>query len=479
MAIPSGINIPPGFGSIDKYVVALRQMYKEYAYLPAMHIVDFLVEDHWNELPSEWREYFDSGAFDMESLIPMASQGILPSDCPRSLSEFVSQMFALRFPRSKIDIGASSDTTAVGHIEKYFLNGMKPKKQAEVIDLAHLVSGIADSTGAELVVDVGAGQGYLSRVVAYSEGGSRASVLAVDFAQGQKRGAEVFQKRLIKQLRGTRAQNDGYCWKEGDEGRLVHCVVKVGMDTTGELVQMARDVAGERKWMLCGLHACGDLSSAILKAFVESDASAVALVPCCYNFISENCGEMSGFPLSAAFGGVDIGINALKTACQATVRWEAKTSETMESFKRNYFRALLHHFMIAEGQLSKSDEFPKVGGVTNTELAEAMEREHLQDMAEGIDKEFALYVYAALHKVNNSRWHPGVAECVRCRQSMSHGFRQMAVVWTLRSIVGPLIEGMLVVDRAMYLAQHCSSVSAFALFDPVTSPRNVVLVARR
>ncbi|KAJ1952660.1 hypothetical protein EC988_003429 [Linderina pennispora] len=478
MAIPSGINIPCGFDSIDEYVAVLKQMYKEFAYLPAMHIVDFLVEDHWSELPRDWQEYFDSSAFDIESLIPMASQGQVPADSPESLSDFVRQMFGLRFPRDKIDTGASDDKVAVGDIQKYFLNGMKPKKQAEVIDLAHLVSQVARETGTELVVDVGAGQGYLSRVVAYSAAGSRASVLAVDFAHGQKRGAETFQKRLIKQLRGKKAQTDGYRWQEGDEQRLVHCVVKVGMDSTGELVQMARDQAGGRKWMLCGLHACGDLSSAILKAFVESDASAVALVPCCYNFISENCGDMSGFPLSTAFAGVEIGMNALKTACQATVRWEGKPSETMESFKRNYFRALLHYFMISKGQLSKHDRFPTVGGVTNTELAEAVEREQMQDMAEGIDKEFALYVYAALRKMQSS-WHPSLGECLECRRSMKHGFRQMAVVWTLRSIVGPLIEGMLVVDRAMYLAQHCSSVSAFALFDPVTSPRNVVLVARR
>ncbi|KAJ2856331.1 hypothetical protein FB639_006121, partial [Coemansia asiatica] len=61
---------------------------------------------------------------------------------------------------------------------------------------------------------------------------------------------------------------------------------------------------------------------------------------------------------------------------------------------------------------------------------------------------------------------------------MHCGLKQMAAVWALRSMIGGLIESILVVDRAAYLSEHCGvggSVSAFALFDPVTSPRNIVL----
>ncbi|KAJ1879653.1 hypothetical protein LPJ57_002712, partial [Coemansia sp. RSA 486] len=79
-------------------------------------------------------------------------------------------------------------------------------------------------------------------------------------------------------------------------------------------------------------------------------------------------------------------------------------------------------------------------------------------------------------------WVPTVAQCARCHREMRHGLKQMAAVWALRSMVGALIESIIVVDRAAYLSEHCGAggtVGAFALFDPVTSPRNIVLVGQR
>ncbi|KAJ2878860.1 hypothetical protein IWW38_006229, partial [Coemansia aciculifera] len=183
---------------------------------------------------------------------------------------------------------------------------------------------------------------------------------------------------------------------------------------------------------------------------------------------------VAGFPLSAELRGVYFGINALKTACQATVRWESREQDTLAGFERNYFRALLHYLMISAGQLSPEAPFPAVGGVTGTELKAAKE-------LVGSTDEFAAYAYAALERLGVA-WRPTVAQCVEAQLVKRHGLRQMAVVWTLRSLMGPLIEGMLVVDRALYLRSHCGpegGVRAFALFDAVTSPRNVVLVAWR
>ncbi|KAI8324229.1 hypothetical protein GQ54DRAFT_74659 [Martensiomyces pterosporus] len=500
-----GIQIPDGFSSVEEYALEVKQIYSKFSYLPTMHIVDFFVTNHWSELPSEWREYFESDGFHVGSLIAMASSGEVPENSPDSLREYVEKMFSLRFPREKVEADKGRSEEDKRRVLKYFLDGMSPKKQAEVVDLSHLIDLVAQSSGSKLVVDVGAGQGYLSRVLAYSENKSRPSVLAVDFAEGQKRGAETYQRRTIKQLRGQKARADGYQWDDANEQRLVHRVLSVSMENTQQLAEVARTAAGGSNWMLCGLHACGDLSSAVLKTFAESrDASAVVLVPCCYNHISESREEgASGFPLSKEFQGIEFGINALKAACQAPSRWGTKAEDTMEAFKRNYFRALLHYLMVSHGQLSTKDKFPAVGGVTTTDLHAAMERERMQfdKYAEELqrqedseapggtgnnrlaeeDKEFALYVYAALNKLKHT-WHPPLRECVDCRRRMGFGFKQMAVVWTLRSLVGPLIEGMLVVDRALYLKAHCGpegQVEAFALFDPVTSPRNVVLVAQR
>ncbi|KAJ2880435.1 hypothetical protein H4R27_004722 [Coemansia aciculifera] len=473
MAIDNGIELPDGFSSASEYAAEVKRVYSPYAFLAQMHIVDFLVRPHWESLDVEWRDYFMSDEFDISKLIPLATHGQTDAACPSSLREFVGKMFSLQFPRQRIgDQGTSEERELV---LKYFVDGMSEKKREEVVDLAALVGHVARDTGSGLVVDVGAGQGYLSRVVAYGRADAP-RVLAVDFAEGQKRGAEVHQRRTVKRLQGKRATAEGYQGPRDIESRLVHRVLRVDLENAGELATAAQEEAGGGRWMLCGLHACGDLSSSVLKTFAESDAVAVVVVPCCYNHITE--GQGAGFPMSSELHGVQFGINALKTACQATVRWESREQDTMAGFQRNYFRALLHYLMVTMGQLPIDAPFPAVGGVTGTELKAA--EEHVGTVG-GDDRAFAVYAYAALERLG-MEWRPTVAQCVEARQKTSNGYRQMAVVWTLRSLMGPLIEGMLVVDRALYLRKHCGpagGVRAFALFDAVTSPRNVVLVAWR
>ncbi|KAJ1904995.1 hypothetical protein LPJ81_002174 [Coemansia sp. IMI 209127] len=499
MADDSGVKLPFGFDSIEQYARELVVTYNEYEFLPKICIVAFFVSPQWDRVPKEWQQFFDSPQFDISSLIPMAARGIVPEDAPESLRRYIDATFRLRFPRDPTPAHDSGQTKIV----EYFLDGMNGKKSKEVVELSQLIDGVAKETGSRLVVDVGAGQGYLSRVLAYSNWLSRLSVLAVDFSEGQKRGAEALHGYMVKKLKCKRARAEGYVWEERFRERLDHQVLRVDMDSTGELVSTAQTVCQskrEERWMLCGLHACGDLSSAILKAFAESDAAAVVLVPCCYNLISEPASDAettsqaapaaaAGFPLSqSAFSSVRLGTNALKTACQATGRWDVDAVSVLGVFKRSYHRALLQYMMVSHGQLSAEDTIPVVGRVTSNDLKAVMTREdvslQLGKLAHddaGAGMEFAVYALAALEKMKHP-WRPTVAQCVECQHGMKHGLQQVAAAWTLMAMVGPLVESMLVVDRALYLRECCGaggSVRAFALFDVVESPRNVVLVAQR
>ncbi|KAJ1663526.1 hypothetical protein IW140_004955 [Coemansia sp. RSA 1813] len=497
MVDDSGVKLPAGFDSIEQYARELVATYKEYTFLPKICIAAFFVSSQWDRVPEEWRRFFDSPQFDINSLVPMASCGTVPENAPESLKRYIDATFRLRFPRDPAPAQDGGQTKIV----EFFLDGMSGKKHKEVVELSQLIDSVAKETGSRLVVDVGAGQGYLSRVLAYSNWLSRLSVLAVDFSEGQKHGAEGFHRSMVKKLKSRRARAEGYMWEEGLRERLEHQVLRVDMGNTGELVSAAQAACQSRRearWMLCGLHACGDLSSAILKAFAESDAAAVVLVPCCYNFISEpapgvettsQAEPSTGFPLSqSAFRNVSLGTNALKTACQATNRWERDAAGAVGVFKRSYHRALLQYMMVSHGQLSADDIIPVVGRVKDNDLRAVMTREdvalQLSDIAHddaGAGKEFAVYVLAALDKMQHA-WRPTVAQCVECQREMRHGLQQVAAAWTLMSMAGPLVESMLVADRALYLRECCGTdglVQAFALFDVVESPRNVVLVAQR
>ncbi|KAJ2786511.1 hypothetical protein GGI15_001475 [Coemansia interrupta] len=506
----TGVTLPRGFDTLDQYAAALSQAYGRFGYLAQMHIVNFFVSDQWSKLPPEWQQYFDADAFHISSLVKMASTGTVDSDCPDSLRAYIEQMVSLQFPREKLTPTADNSDACEerSRIQKYFLDGMSPKKQAEVIELSQLVTEIATATGCRRITDVGAGQGYLTRVLAYASNSSTAQLLALDHDWKQARGAEKYQKRTLKRLRGPRARSEGYVWDDALETRIVHDVQAIDMQTALKLADISQQGVPDGAFMLCGLHACGNLSSAVLRAFAESNAAAVALVPCCYNHITEKhpssvskgAGEcldqiqtkqslqdeqLPGFPLSDRFPGVLLGANSLKAACQATPRWEHEFDSTMESFKRNFFRALLHHLMVSSGGLEADAPFPVVGKITTTDLDQARQdtldqlADNRTDNSDDID--FALYVYAALKRLDYA-WRPSVAQCIACRQEMQHGLKQMAAVWALRSMIGSLIESIIVVDRAAYLSRHCGPgglVRAFALFDPVTSPRNIVLVGQR
>jgi len=55
--------------------------------------------------------------------------------------------------------------------------------------------------------------------------------------------------------------------------------------------------------------------------------------------------------------------------------------------------------------------------------------------------------------------------------------RRSGVLQSLRSVLGPLVESLVLVDRVLALRERCSSVGLIALFDELlNSPRNMALV---
>lgn len=107
------------------------------------------------------------------------------------------------------------------------------------------------------------------------------------------------------------------------------------------------------RWTLCGLHACGDLTSNMVKLFLESSATCLFSVGCCYHWITErydrdgqvvlNDGS-HGFPLSSVFNArkAHLGDHAKMIACQSPERWLPYQKESEDAIHGHYFRALLH-----------------------------------------------------------------------------------------------------------------------------------------
>ncbi|KAG9323591.1 hypothetical protein KVV02_004841 [Mortierella alpina] len=243
----------------------------------------------------------------------------------------------------------------------------------------------------------------------------------------------------------------------------------------------------EGRWTLCGLHACGDLTSNMIKLFLESSATCLFSVGCCYHWITERYDRdgnivisdgTHGFPLSAAFNRykAHLGEHAKMIACQSPERWLKYQKESEDAIHGHYFRALLHKLMVERGL------YP--GPPTTAPVLGRMGKHRLRG--------FPHYLATALNRLSlpADAIRPEEAQAAY-EEFLEKDLYRIGILWALRTMLGPLFEGMILLDRATYLHENVvgnhlqsphankkkASVQLVAGFDVVESPRNMILIA--
>ncbi|XP_068654197.1 uncharacterized protein [Aristolochia californica] len=248
--------------------------------------------------------------------------------------------------------------------------GMNLKKQHEVEILAAVVSALAKVVGAQSIIDVGAGQGYLAQVLCFEY---QLPVIAIDASSHHgsvtTARAERIKKHYAAKMRKSQNGN-----KHLHVPQTVTCHVLssdilkalTGTSLHEEKVEPSREVEekgvethsfdGSNLYnnnssvsavLLAGLHACGDLSVTMLRTFLDwTEAKALISLGCCYNLLSEECSENKehehGFPLSngAKSSGISLGKNARDLACQSAERWRSLSKDAaQQNFEVHAFRA--------------------------------------------------------------------------------------------------------------------------------------------
>ncbi|KAF9088375.1 Methyltransferase-like protein 25 [Mortierella sp. AM989] len=249
------------------------------------------------------------------------------------------------------------------------------------------------------------------------------------------------------------------------------------------------------RWTLCGLHACGDLTSNMIKLYLESSATCLFSVGCCYHWITERYDKEGnvaisdgshGFPLSAAFNRqkVHLGEHARMTACQSPERWLKYQKETEDAIHGHYYRALLHKLIVEKGLYPGP---PAVAPV-------------LGRMGKHRLKGFPHYLITAINRscLPTDAIRPEEAQAAY-NEYLEKDLYRIGILWALRTMLGPLFEGMILLDRATFLYENIArdegkgkgkdvevadgergrggSVQLVAGFDVVESPRNMILIA--
>ncbi|NWS64493.1 RRNAD protein, partial [Chunga burmeisteri] len=471
------------------------------------YVIDFFTEGLWAQLPPPWQAALATATPSQLAGL-LGGQGGPRATWPLSLLAFAATTRALAFPRG-CPGGSPRPPCQSPVLHPLLRRHVKPKKQHEIQRLGKRLS---QATGCDRVVDVGAGQGHLSRFLAFGLG------LPVTAVEGDGRlasMAERFDQELLRELRKKgvpgnkgfprRCQNSPRCpptpltprgprhvagrldpgapWKEF---LLPPDPPGLGATAKNPLGGPGGSEGGEQV-LVTGLHTCGDLSPALLRHFARSPAvAAITSVACCHMKLStpsQSPGFTSGYPLSAWVAGLpghELSYRAREAACHALEEYAGRLGEENGCLRVHCYRAVL------ETLIRAADPSKKRPGVQTVKAAHTLS--------------FPQYARLGLPRVGlDPATVPLDSEAVGAMLEQQH---KVVAFFSLTLLLAPLVETLILLDRLLYLREQggCQGGSRegvaavpvailplpagfqcalVPLFNPRFSPRNLVLVAAR
>ncbi|KAG1947953.1 protein RRNAD1 isoform X2 [Pimephales promelas] len=546
----------------------LTWLLSTYRRISDSYIIEFFSESLWDTLPVSWQEA-------LGDLTPPQIADLLldkdikdrryPSVWPLSLLALRTAAHVLSFPRKApgVDAGEAvqefqsnqSQSSLLGHI---FRKHVKPKKQHEILRLGKLVKKLCDQANCNCVVDVGSGQGHLTRFLSFGLGldvtGIEADPNLVSMAnkfdrqllltltkENQRSGKaqglhtepgpsprhvvgwvnpqaswDVFIQQLVTASDSSIGPTTGpYEKKQRVEDlhlKLHSCQTKAELQNTLQAqktpINISDTVAqvnigafpsgmatgirtcesipvtdcGAKElgsFVLTGLHACGDLSSTLLRHFTNCPSvQVITSVACCYMKIStqenpnppgvfrpsfssdipvaDSCSEY-GYPMSdwvRGLPGHQLSYKAREGACHAIEDYLQRLREESELLRTHCYRGILESIIRAE----RPD----------------MRRPGVQTVKKAHTLSFSEYARLALPRVGLPADLPYDSVCV---DTMLAHQGKVVVYFSLVLLLAPVVETLVLLDRMIFLQERGFMSELIPLFDAAFSPRNLVLVA--
>ncbi|XP_051577934.1 protein RRNAD1 isoform X2 [Myxocyprinus asiaticus] len=230
-------------------------------------------------------------------------------------------------------------------------------------------------------------------------------------------------------------------------------------------------------FVLTGLHACGDLSSTLLRHFANCPrVQVITSVACCYMKIStqenpnppgviqppfsdipiESCSE-NGYPMSDWVHGLpghQLSYKAREGACHAIEDYLHRLREESGLLRTHCYRAVLESIIRAE----RPD----------------LRRPGVQTVKKAHKLSFTEYARMALPRVGLSvdlPFDPASVDAMLAQQG------RVVVYFSLVLLLAPVVETLVLLDRMIFLQERGFQSKLIPLFDAAFSPRNLVLVA--
>ncbi|KAK7048141.1 Methyltranfer-dom domain-containing protein [Favolaschia claudopus] len=429
-------------------------------------------------------------------------------DIPLELRELIDQLTKLALPRDPIHVVTDPPLELSSR-------GMSPKKAHEVFQSVAYISNLLNSAGIDprrtRIVDIGAGQAYLTRGLQIHLGTTH--LLALDSSDVQTQGAQRRQDQS-----GTSITQ-----------KTIHITPTTLCESIDEWIQAEeagrQEAEGEpAPVVLVALHACGSLTPDILRAFFvqrNTNASmkdrrlwapvAVIAVGCCYNLLAPQ-----DFPLSKrlteASPPIRLPTSAYHMAAQIPAQWfrsqEAREDATL-ALRKVVWRAIIGARFTKRLRETNQEE--------RGEQGQAREQEQDGVKADGTGDR---PVMRRLGRLNNNvyeDWKTFARVAEERIGPLGEGgstssdtsdteleldaeerklISELEVLHVLRCIIGPVVESLIIMDRQQWvqeqldeekarrdgemdMAHGSMQVELVNLFDQATgSGRNIALVLR-
>jgi len=370
--------------------------------------------------------------------------------------------------------------------------------------MAQCVVTCAKEVGCTEILDVGSGKGYLPTLVAWRGG---FEVVAVDGQEANTSAAAQRSEKIrnLERKEGRKEEKAG-----PPPERFVTAMIgqnNEGPGVTGgtaapdlEMVPLDKLVPdlGLENALLSGLHCCGDLTGEMIRGFHASGGlRAMAVAGCCYHRIT----EPGGFPMSSAAAtaakncirwpsektpphwnpegpGVALGFILRDQACHSVhaaavdhSKWAHRISVT------NAYVAVLVHLVqdFAERcEVSVPTEF-----ISNR----ATTKGHTK-----VSCPFGTWASKMLAKSSEEFEKMGCDGLGQLSVSACEAFydehgavitQQILAMDAVSACLRPVGEAVIVADRVAFLLEKGHVAHVEAMFDPVISARNWVIIARK
>jgi len=460
-----------------EWAKAVSEWCSRFSWLFDVENVKFFVHNLWNGVPTEWLSVLD-GCSD-EELQQLGTTTIMKEDWPLSFKEFIQRSQLLSVARK------TSEKFSGPVPDEFMVLKMNQKKVHEVVRLSKFASIVCKYLGIETVVDIGAGEGYVSHFLAREEH------LHVIATEGNAHFAETGNQR-IQRVNKMLSQRDAKrktdtstecqsetCIKNEDELSPHFLTYILNRSNLNEFQNLISPLISGSDFALLGLHACGNLTLMLLDLFLNTKANALISVGCCYHVLIDDSGKMGMngnfkniFPVSKLCSSFNFELtwSSLKCATHASDLYRTcPLDNSMVSGNTLFYRAVVEVVLqkYFQGTVYKISKM-------NNHAYESFPifLKQLPNKFKFKSETTPPHVTAMITDLI-----PEFEQSYKELESMSRRFR----MWiALQNVIAPVLETMILLDRILYLEEHDGvEANFFPLFESSLSPRNMVIVASK